>query len=48
MHSIQREQKHELDKQLSVQRIVQEEKKLMEDRFRQDIDKMQTQTAKQI
>lgn len=34
------EQRHTLDKQLTVRQIVEEEKKIMEDRFKEDIERL--------
>ena len=48
MESLNREKKHELDKQMTVQKIVEEEKNIMENRFKTDVDKMQTQNAKHL
>jgi len=38
--SLVREQRYQLDKELTVKQIVDEEKKFIEDRLKQDIDRL--------
>ena len=42
------EQRHTLDKQLTVRQIVEEEKKIMEDRFKEDIERLQKASVTQM
>lgn len=42
------EHKHNLDKQMTVRQIVEEEKKIMEERFKQDMDRLQKTTITQM
>lgn len=43
-----RDKRHALDKEMTVKQIVEDEKKIIEDRFRTDIDRMQTTQMKQM
>ena len=47
-HARMNEQRHTLDKQLTVRQIVEEEKKIMEDRFKEDIERLQKASVTQM
>ena len=43
-----REQRFNLDKELTVKQIVEEEKQFIADRFKKDIDQLQANSMKQV
>jgi hypothetical protein len=42
------EQKHALDKQMTVKQIVEDEKRIIQERCREDLDRMQQATLSQM
>ena len=46
--SMIREQRYNLDKEMTVKQIVDEEKKIIQDRFKNDIDRLQATSMKQV
>lgn len=48
MQSMVNEQKHQLDKHLTVKQIVEDEKKIIQDRCREDLERMQHATLSQM
>ena len=47
-HSMLNDQLHNADKRLTVREIVQEEKKILEDRFKEDYTRLQKATLTQM
>ena len=48
MQSMVNEQKHQLDKHLTVKQIVEDEKRIIQDRCREDLERMQQATLSQM